>query len=110
MNASGRWRYCRYANANLLNNSAHNFPTKRVQFCRESLPRKSFCPAKMLQNLLYFYNKKTRVVFLFFISSNFILFPNECPGLCRHRPGHSLVKKIKLLEMKNEKTTRVFLL
>ena len=24
--------------------------------------------------------------------------PNECPGLCQHRPGHSLEK-----EMKNEK-------
>ena len=39
----------------------------------------------------------------FFISYNFIFLPNECPGLCRHRPGYSLVKKIKLLEMKNEK-------
>ena len=27
--------------------------------------------------------------FLFFISCNFIFSPNECPGLCRHRPGHS---------------------
>ena len=25
------------------------------------------------------------------------------PGLCRHRPGHSLGNKIKLQEMKNEK-------
>ena len=29
--------------------------------------------------------------------------PNEYPSLCRHRPGHSLGKKIKLHEMKNEK-------
>ena len=29
--------------------------------------------------------------------------PNEFPGLCRHRPGHSLDKDIKLHEMKNEK-------
>ena len=26
--------------------------------------------------------------------------PYECPGLCRHRPGHSLGEKIKLREMK----------
>ena len=30
-------------------------------------------------------------------------FPNECPGLFRHSPGHSLGEKIKLHEMKNEK-------
>ena len=30
-------------------------------------------------------------------------FHNECPGLCRHRPGHSLGKNLKLHEMKNEK-------
>ena len=35
---------------------------------------------------------------------------NECPGLCRPRPGHSLGKNIKLYEMKNEKkNTWVFL-
>ena len=31
----------------------------------------------------------------FFISCYFIFFPNERPGLCRHRPGHSLGEKIK---------------
>ena len=30
-------------------------------------------------------------------------FPNECPGLCPQRPGHSIGEKIKLHEMKNEK-------
>ena len=29
--------------------------------------------------------------------------PIECPGLCQHRPGHSLGKNLKLHEMKNEK-------
>ena len=28
--------------------------------------------------------------------------PNECPGLCQHKPGYSLGKNIKLHEMKNE--------
>ena len=46
--------------------------------------------------------------FSFFISSNFIFFTNECPGLCRHKPGHSLVKKIKLNEIKNEKKLHGF--
>ena len=27
--------------------------------------------------------------FSLFILCYFIFFPNECPGLCRHRPGHS---------------------
>ena len=28
--------------------------------------------------------------------SHFIFFPNGCPGLCRHRPGHSLGEKNKV--------------
>ena len=35
-------------------------------------------------------------------------FPNKCPGLCEHRPGHSLGKKIKLHGMKNEKKLHRF--
>ena len=34
--------------------------------------------------------------------------PNECPGLCQHRPGHSLGKNVKLHEMKKEKATLGF--
>ena len=36
------------------------------------------------------------------ISCNVMLLPNECPGLCQNRPGHSLGKNIKLHEMKME--------
>ena len=49
--------------------------------------RSTKCSSETLQNLLYFLYKKTHVVF--FISCNFIFLPYECPGLCRHRPGHS---------------------
>ena len=52
-------------------------------------------PSERLQNLPYFWNTKTHVVFSFFISCYFIFPPNECPGLCWHRPGHSLGEKIK---------------
>ena len=38
-----------------------------------------------------------------------LFFPNEFPGLCRHGPGHSLGKKIKLHEVKNKKSTWDFL-
>ena len=31
--------------------------------------------------------------FSFFISCNIIFFPNECPGPCRHRPGHEVEHK-----------------
>ena len=61
------------------------------------------CSSEMLQNFPYFWNTKTHSFFSFFISCYFIFFPNECPGLCQHRPGHSLGEKIKLHEMKNEK-------
>ena len=57
----------------------------------------------MLQNFLYLYKKKTKVVFFVFPFEQLSFFPNECPGLCQCRPEHSLVKKINLLEMKNEK-------
>ena len=40
------------------------------------------------------------LLFTFFISCYFTLFPNEC----RHRPGHSLGEKIKLHKMKNGKS------
>ena len=44
-----------------------------------------------------------------FRATYFIFSPNECPDLCRHRPGHSLGKKVKLHEMKNGKSNfRVF--
>ena len=63
------------------------------------------CPSDNLQNLPYFYHKKTQVVFFRFFHFVQIHFPpNECPGLCPHRPGHSLGKKIKLHEMKNGKS------
>ena len=66
------------------------------------------CPRKTLQNLLYFWNMKTHVFIFYFCY--FIFFPNECPGLCRHRPGHSLGKKLKLHELKNEKNYVGFLI
>ena len=52
--------------------------------------------SKTLQNSLYFWNTKIHVVV--FLGFHFVLnhfFPNECPGLCRHKSGHSLEKKIK---------------
>ena len=43
------------------------------------------------------------LLFTFFISCYFTFFPNECPGLCRHRSGHSFIReKIKLHEMKKK--------
>ena len=45
------------------------------------------------------------VFFIFhFVLLNF--YPNEFPGLCWHRPGHSLEEKIKYHEM--EKKLNVF--
>ena len=57
------------------------------------------CSSKMLQNLPYFWNTKTHMVFyfiFFFILCYFTFFPpNECPGLSQHRLGHSSGEKVK---------------
>ena len=51
------------------------------------------------------YIEKPKVAFSIF---HFVLLyfslSNECPGLCRNRPGHSLGKKIKTHEKKNGKS------
>ena len=61
-------------------------------------------PSEILQDLPYFYNMKAHAVFFsFFISCNFIFFPNEWPGLCWHRPGLSLVKKNKVVRNEKQK-------
>ena len=44
---------------------------------------------EMLQNLIYLYKEKTKVVFFVFHFEQLSFLPNECPGLCPHRPGHS---------------------
>ena len=51
--------------------------------------RSTKCSTETLQNLLYFMYKKTHVVFFIFHLVQFYFFSYECPGLCRHRPGHS---------------------
>ena len=61
------------------------------------------CPSETLQNLPYFWNKITHIVFFsFFNLCYFIFFPNECPGLYQqqHRPGYSLGgnNKVALIE------------
>ena len=57
----------------------------------------------MLQNLSYFWNTKTYIAFFHFsFHATTLFFPNEWPGLCRHRPGHSLERKIKYHEMKKK--------
>ena len=50
---------------------------------------------KTLQNLPYFWNMKTHVVFFVFHFVLLYFFPNECPGLCRHRRRAFIREKIK---------------
>ena len=59
---------------------------------------------------IFYIYEYPKLLFLFFISCHFIFSPNECPGLCPHRPGHSFGKNIKLHEMKNEKYDVRFLI
>ena len=41
-----------------------------------------------LQNLPYFWNKETQIVFLIFHFEELWICNSGCPGLCRHRPGY----------------------
>ena len=50
--------------------------------------RSTFWPPKMILNLPYLWKKKTHVVFFVFHLEQLWVLPYECPGLCRHRPGH----------------------
>ena len=63
------------------------------------------CLSEMLQNMPYFIHKKTQSCFFRFSFYGILFFsPNEC----RHRPGHSLGKKVRLHEMKNGKSNYGF--
>ena len=66
------------------------------------------CSSETLQNLPYFWNTKTHVVFFLFHFVLLYFFPNECPGLCQDRPGHPLLKIQSCLRWK--KSIWVFLL
>ena len=55
------------------------------------------CSSETLQNLLYFMHTKTQSCFLHFsFRASLFFFPNECPGLCRHRPGTFIGEKNKV--------------
>ena len=44
--------------------------------------------------------------FFRFHATEFV-FPNECPSLCRHRPGHSLVKTNKVAQKRQAQTLKL---
>ena len=53
---------------------------------------------------IFYIYENPKLLFPFFISCNFTFIPNECHGLCCHRPWNSLGKEVKLHEMKNGKS------
>ena len=57
--------------------------------------------SKMLQNWLYFWNKKIQLVFFVFHFEQLWIFNSECPDLCWHRPRHPLLKIQSCLKEKN---------
>ena len=61
------------------------------------------CPRKMLQNLAYLtIMRKPKIAFSIFHFMLLYFFPNECPGQCRHRPGHSLGEKQSCMKWKKQ--------
>ena len=87
-----------------------------IKNCHSLFRKKRFMlDEKFQQNaskLATFYvYENTQSCFFHFSFCATLFFPlmNAASGLCWHRPGHSLGKKIKLHEMKNEKTMWVFL-
>ena len=61
-----------------------------------------------LQNFPYFIYTKTQSCFFHLSFHAILFFPLMNALVYDHRPGHSLGEKIKLHEMKNEKTTLGF--
>ena len=47
------------------------------------------------------WRKQTHFFFHFVLHITHIYFPNECPGLCRQRTGHSLGEKMKSYTMEH---------
>ena len=71
------------------------------------------CSSETIQNLLYFMYMKTHIVFFFrfsFRATLYFYLMNALVYVDIPRPGHSLRKNIKLLEMKNEKDYMDFLI
>ena len=84
-------------------------PKKLYSYIAHSSEKRGVCLMKssseMLQNLPYFIYTKTQSCFFHFSFHATLFFSlMNAPGLCRHRPGHSLGEKIKLHEMKNGKS------
>ena len=65
-------------------------------------------PSEMLQNLPYFWNTKTHVVFFVFHFMLLYISPNTCLVYVDIDQCAFIRGKIKLHEMKNEKTSWVF--
>ena len=77
--------------------------------------KKRFMLDKMFQRnaskfAIFYMYENSNLLFLFFIPCYLIFSPNECPDLCRHRPGHSLGEEIKQYKMKNIKKCMGFLM
>ena len=74
-------------------NSSHYPFAVHVHTSKINVLRSSLNSKETLQNFLYSYKKKTQVVFFVFQFEQLSFSPYECPGLCRHRPGHSYGEK-----------------
>ena len=53
------------------------------------------CSRETLQNLTYFWNTKTHIVYFVFHFTLLYFSPNECTDLCQHIPGHSFIREKK---------------
>ena len=52
---------------------------------------------------IFYIYENPKLLFPFFILCYFIIFPNEYPGPCRHRSGHSLGEKNNVARNEKQK-------
>ena len=77
-------------------NPPHHQPAKQTEQQCTLLPNSEFVLNEKFQRIaskfaIFYIYENPKLLFPFFILCYFIFSPNECPDLCRHRPGgHSL--------------------
>ena len=83
------WKWFKIHNNNYFLHNVGKLEVNKLHF--HSSERKLTVKCFKICHILYVRKPKVALSVFHFVLLNF--FPNQCPGLCRQRPGHSLGKK-----------------